>query len=81
MKSLFLPTQFTGVVTGIVGAVALLTITARPGIAEKLGPDPDSCGQGRASLCRLVETCEPKGFEVNGTCRWIYTASRYYWRS
>jgi hypothetical protein len=73
--------HLAGLATGLIGAVLLLAATSRPGVAERLVPDPDNCGQGRASMCRLVETCEPKGFEANGTCRWIYTASKYYWRA
>lgn len=71
----------TGIAAGLIGALLLLMVTSRPGAAERQDPDPDNCGQGRASMCRLVETCEPKGFEANGTCKWIYTAKKSYWRS
>ncbi len=70
--------QLLGTTLGIAGAIVLLALTSRAGMAEK--QQADNCDNGYASLCRLVETCTPKGFEANGTCRWIYTASRYYWR-
>lgn len=68
--------HLAGVTLGLIGAIVLLALLPRPGMAEK---EPTFCGAGRASVCKLVETCEPKGFEANGTCKWIYTASRSYW--
>lgn len=72
--------HLAAITTGLIGAVILLTMTSRTGMAEKAIPDPDKCGAGYASLCKLVETCTPKGFEANGTCKWIYTAAKSYWK-
>jgi hypothetical protein len=72
--------QFAGLTAGILGALVLLTLTSHPAAAKKADPDPDTCGQGLGSLCRNVETCTPKGFEDNGTCKWTYTSTKTYWR-
>jgi hypothetical protein len=68
-----------GVLMGLAGAFILLTLTSQAGAAEKAG-DQDNCDSGNASLCRTIETCTPKGFEDNGTCKWIYTKRSFYWR-
>ena len=66
-------------IAGCAGALLLLTLVARRGVAEK--QQADECYNHNSSLCRLVETCTPKGFEDNGSCKWNYTASRYYWKN
>ncbi len=63
---------------GCVGALLLLTLVSRPGAAEK--QHVDDCLSANDSVCRMVETCVPHGFEANGTCKWNYTVSRSYWK-
>lgn len=66
--------------TATVGALAtlgLLAIGTRPAKAAKLNPD---CYNTNPALCEQVEKCSG-GFEPNGTCKWIYTVTRYYWRN
>ena len=62
------------VLLGSLGALVLLALTSRPGMAAKQDP----CGNQTQSLCRTVERCSG-GFESNGTCRWDYSIRRYYW--
>lgn len=62
---------------GSTGGFLLLALVARPGAAEK---QQDDCRNHKDAVCRMVETCTPKGFENNGTCKWNYTASRSYWK-
>jgi hypothetical protein len=70
--------RHAALVAGTAGAILVLALTARPSVAEKAVAD--DCANHTSSVCRLVETCSPKGFEDNGTCKWIYTASRSYWK-
>jgi hypothetical protein len=61
----------------ILAGSALLVLTARDGNAERA----KQCANNTSSLCQQIERCEPVGFDSNGTCRWIYSISRYYWRA
>jgi hypothetical protein len=72
------PNRFTALLLGLATTLLLLLITARKGVAEKA--KADDCLNQNSSVCRMVETCTPKGFEANGTCNWVYTVSRYYWK-
>lgn len=63
---------------GCAGALLLLTLVSRSGSAEK--QPAEDCLNAKDSVCRMVESCTPKGFEANGTCAWTYTVSRSYWK-
>ena len=60
---------------GVLATSVLLTLVSRPARAAKLS----ECLNQTTSLCQTVERCSG-GFEANGSCRWIYTVSRYYWK-
>lgn len=76
----FVPFRLTALVAGCGAALVLLTVSAQRGAAEK-APAEEDCLNRRDSVCRMVETCTPKGFEANGTCQWNYTVSRSYWKN
>lgn len=63
-------------ILGAVAALALLTLLTRPARAEK----SRDCLNQNTSVCQTVERCSG-GFEANGTCKWIYTVTRYYWKN
>jgi hypothetical protein len=65
------------VLAGFLAAAALLLLSTREGNAERA----KQCSNNTSSLCQQIERCEPVGFEANGSCRWIYSISRYYWRA
>jgi hypothetical protein len=60
---------------GLLIALGLLALTSTPSQAAM----EEDCRNQTTSLCRTVERCSG-GFEQNGTCRWIYTVQRYYWK-
>jgi hypothetical protein len=68
----------TALAVGCAGALLLLTLVSRSGAAEK--QPADDCLNHKDAVCRMVESCTPKGFETNGTCAWTYTVSRSYWK-
>lgn len=55
----------------------LLGTVQRTASAEKA--NPEECYNNTQALCQKIETCSG-GFEANGTCKWIYTVTRYYWK-
>jgi hypothetical protein len=71
--SLLRPTR--AIALGLLGTLVLLGAVSRPGRAQKAA----DCLNQTTSLCQTVERCSG-GFEANGSCNWIYTISRYYWR-
>jgi hypothetical protein len=73
LRSLLRPTRV--IALGVIGTLVLLGAVSRPGQAEKAV----DCLNQTSSLCQTVERCSG-GFEANGSCPWIYTISRYYWR-
>lgn len=73
-----LATPRIGLVLGaILATLALLLFTSREGHAERA----TQCTNNTSSLCQQIERCEPVGFESNGSCRWILSTTRYYWRA
>ncbi len=66
-----------GIALGAIATLTLLALFSRPARAAKLDPE---CLNQNASLCQQIEKCSG-GFEPNGTCKWIYTVTRYYWRN
>ncbi len=65
-----------GAGTGLVFTLGLLILVNRPVKAEKA----PQCLNQNTSVCEMVERCSG-GFESNGTCKWTYTVTRYYWRN
>lgn len=61
---------------GFVATLALITVATRPAKAAKL----EDCMSQNPALCQVIERCSG-GFEANGTCKWIYTVSRKYWKN
>ena len=61
---------------GLVATLALLALVSRPAAAAK----SSDCLNQNTSACQTIERCSG-GFETNGTCRWIYTVTRYYWKN
>lgn len=60
---------------GLAITLGLLILVNRPVKAEKA----PQCMNQNTSVCETVERCSG-GFEANGTCKWIYTITRYYWK-
>jgi hypothetical protein len=67
------PTRVFGL--GAAATLGLLGVLSRPARAEKV----TDCLNQSTSVCQMVETCSG-GFEPNGTCKYIYTVTRYYWK-
>lgn len=72
---LFTPTPARVLGLGALATLALLGALNRPAQAEK----SQDCYNNTTSVCQTVETCSG-GFEPNGTCKWVYTIKRYYWK-
>jgi hypothetical protein len=56
-------------------SLLLLAAVSRPGRAQK----STDCKNQITAVCQTVERCSG-GFEANGSCRWMYSISYYYWR-
>jgi hypothetical protein len=70
-----IPRPARAVALGLVATLVLLAVGSRPARAAK----STDCLNVTSALCQTVERCSA-GFEANGSCKWIYTISRYYWR-
>lgn len=70
-----IPGPARAVALGLVATLVLLALGSRPASAAK----STDCQNVTEALCQTVERCSG-GFEANGSCKWIYTISRYYWR-
>jgi hypothetical protein len=64
-----------GLIFGAAAALILLTAVNRPARAAKA----TECLNQSSAVCQVVERCSG-GFEQNGSCKWIYTVNRYYWK-
>lgn len=64
---------------GLGTALTLLFLGLIPRPANAAKTVPEECYNNTTVLCQKIETCSG-GFEPNGTCNWIYTVTRYYWK-
>jgi hypothetical protein len=60
---------------GLLSTLILLALVSKPAAAAKT----TDCMNQSTAVCQIVERCSG-GFETNGTCKWIYTVNRYYWK-
>ena len=70
-----IPGPVRAIALGALATSILGAAVSRPARAEK----SSECYNHTAVLCQTIERCSG-GFETNGTCKWIYTITRTYWR-
>ena len=71
----FVPSPSRALGLGAMATLVLLGVLNRPARAEK----STDCQNNTTALCQQVETCSG-GFEPNGSCKYLYIVTRYYWK-
>lgn len=70
-----IPGPVRAIALGAAATSILVAAVSRPAGAEKAL----ECYNQSTAVCQTIERCSG-GFEWNGTCKWILTVTRSYWK-